>query len=194
MMIKNGTYNSNEISEVFEAVVNQTLTKMNQKEMVSVQSKGESGTPFENQPFNRSFTLEEPKDIRELTKNLYQEDLDYTVSSGEDYIKIEADGYSHSAYYSEVVTIRFSKAAVEDDKFPIDLSNTDEFKSLFSNPDGLYGGRNSEGEEVMILKDETGLTLKTFQKNGWIQVSEYDTEGIKTDDYIGGRHEIKEKE
>lgn len=71
----------------------------------------------------------------------------------------------------------------------IDLSNEKQFKELLKRPEGVYGGINEVGEEVMILLDpNSGITAKTYQKNGWIQVSEYNKDGIKTDDYIEGRH------
>ncbi|MCA1064669.1 hypothetical protein QTG56_23965 (plasmid) [Rossellomorea sp. AcN35-11] len=70
----------------------------------------------------------------------------------------------------------------------IDLSNTDEFKELFHKPNGLYSGMNADGEEVLIHKEDSRLTLKTLQKNGYILASEYDTDGFKKEDYIDGKH------
>ncbi len=65
----------------------------------------------------------------------------------------------------------------------------------------LYGGRfsiftgiNGEGEEVMVDFKTNGITLRTNQSNGWVQVLYYDENGELEGESYDGRWKEKNDE
>lgn len=83
-------------------------------------------------------------------------------------------------------TKQFNKGAVDRLKGFNNLGTRKEF--IHNNESSIYGGTNGNGERVYVfLNRGEGMDVKTYQKNGWIQVSCYDKDGWMTDDMIEGR-------
>lgn len=52
----------------------------------------------------------------------------------------------------------------------------------------IYGGTNKDGEKVSILLEQNvGMTVITYQLNGWIRITEYDSDGFKESETFNGR-------
>ena len=59
---------------------------------------------------------------------------------------------------------------------------------LYGNVNTLYSGENEDGERVTLSVDtETGITLETFQHNGWVRVNYYDKYGEIEGETFKGR-------
>lgn len=57
-----------------------------------------------------------------------------------------------------------------------------------NNESSIYGGRNIDSEDVIVLLEQgQGMTLKTFQNNGWLRANYYDSEGYSEDELFEGR-------
>lgn len=53
---------------------------------------------------------------------------------------------------------------------------------------GLYGGKNEDGEDVVVgLEEKVAMTIKTFQNNGWVRVDDYDGNGLLDSSTYEGR-------
>lgn len=61
-------------------------------------------------------------------------------------------------------------------------------KFIHNEESSLYGGVNVDGERVSVgLEKGVGMTITTYQKNGWIKVSSYDSLGLLDLDTFDGR-------
>jgi hypothetical protein len=53
---------------------------------------------------------------------------------------------------------------------------------------GMYGGKNEEGEDVMVMLDRgVGMDIYTYQSNGWVQVLDIDENGAIQGELFDGR-------
>lgn len=52
-------------------------------------------------------------------------------------------------------------------------------KFIAENESSMYGGKNEEGEEVVVMLEKgLGMDVHTYQSNGWIRVDEYFEHGL----------------
>lgn len=53
---------------------------------------------------------------------------------------------------------------------------------------GMYGCKNSDGEDVVVLREVgSGLEILTFQDNGWLRVNYFDENGYDDGEAFRGR-------
>ena len=69
------------------------------------------------------------------------------------------------------------------------LSEWEDMKKLLSDTDsGMYGCKNSDGEDVLVMREEGhGMEVMTFQSNGWLRVNYYTELGHDDGETFTGR-------
>ena len=61
-------------------------------------------------------------------------------------------------------------------------------KLLQDTESGMYGAKNSEGEDVVVLREVgEGMEIVTFQSNGWMRVNYYTEQGYDDGETFQGR-------
>lgn len=52
----------------------------------------------------------------------------------------------------------------------------------------LYGGKNEDGEDVAVMMSQgIGMTITTFQQNGWVRKNDYGADGYIECEYSDGK-------
>jgi hypothetical protein len=72
---------------------------------------------------------------------------------------------------------------------PLNFDRPEVIKHFINNTESdMYGGKNVEGETVnVMLQKGVGMDVRTNQKNGWIRLDSYDSNGLKELETFDGR-------
>lgn len=63
-----------------------------------------------------------------------------------------------------------------DSMFVVDPTNPDGLREImdkFGDSDHPFGGKNEQGEDVLVSVNKDSITVRTFQKNGWMRLNTY---------------------
>lgn len=82
----------------------------------------------------------------------------------------------------------------------------EEIASQFSTPEGrkkiikfygvapnMYVGKNEIGEDVTLAVSPSGIKLETYQRNGWVRLNYYNTDGNSSGETYGGRWKTRKQ-
>jgi hypothetical protein len=71
----------------------------------------------------------------------------------------------------------------------LDLTDAEQVKKFINeNESSMYGGKNNEGEDVVVLLEKgEELTIKTYQENGWMRSNYYGKNGYMEGETFEGR-------
>ena len=77
------------------------------------------------------------------------------------------------------------------DSLASEFSNLDVRRQIierFSDNSEFYVGTNAFGDRILLnVSQERGITLKTYQANGWLRVTYYDADGFYVGETFEGR-------
>jgi len=69
-----------------------------------------------------------------------------------------------------------------------DIDVRRELIDKYGDSDTMFTGKNADGEMVTASIDkERGITLKTYQSNGWVRVTYYNKEGYAESEGFDGK-------
>lgn len=61
-------------------------------------------------------------------------------------------------------------------------------KFIHETKSDMYGGNNTSDERVVVMLEQgVGMSVRTYQENGWIRLDEYDADGCKELETFNGR-------
>lgn len=60
---------------------------------------------------------------------------------------------------------------------PSDIKGMFRLMEEYGDSELPFGGKNENGEDIMISICKNSITVRTFQKNGWMRINTYTVDG-----------------